>query len=154
MQMPTYACSVPPGLLNENQKSDLASAITRNHHEATGAPPYFVQVVIEENATAQRYLGGEPAADQVWIRADIRSGRTVEQRRGLMLAIMRDAARIAGVEESSIWVYLCNLEPTDMVEYGHVLPPPGREKEWFESLPSALQDYLVSLGTKKRDFAL
>ena len=71
-----------------------------------------------------------------------------------MLAIMRDVARIAGVEEASIWVYLCNLEPTDMVEYGHVLPLPGREKEWFEGLPKALQDYLVSLGTKKDKFVL
>ena len=86
--------------------------------------------------------------------ADIRSGRTAEQRSGLMLAIMRDVARIAGIVEASIWVYLCNLEPTDMVEYGHVLPLPGREKEWFDGLPSALRDYLVSLGTKKRDFAL
>jgi phenylpyruvate tautomerase PptA (4-oxalocrotonate tautomerase family) len=152
--MPTYVCSVRPGLLDENQKTDVAKAITRNHHEATGAPPYFVQVVIDEKITAQRYLGGEPAADQVWIRADIRSGRTVEQRSGLMLAIMRDVARIADIEESSIWVYLSNLEPTDMVEYGHVLPLPGREKEWFDSLPATLRDYLVSLGTKMRDFTL
>jgi len=152
--MPTYVCSVRPGLLDENQKADVAKAITRNHHEATGAPPYFVQVVIDENATARCYLGGESAADQVWIRADIRAGRTVEQRNRLMLAIMRDVARIAGIDETSIWVYLCNLEPTDMVEYGHVLPLPGREQEWFDALPSALRDYLVSLGTEKRDFSL
>jgi phenylpyruvate tautomerase PptA (4-oxalocrotonate tautomerase family) len=152
--MPTYLCSIRPGLLDENQKTDVAKAITRNHHEVTGAPPYFVQVVIDENATARRYLGGESTADQVWIRADIRSGRTVEQRNRLMLAIMRDIARIAGIDKASIWVYLCNLEPTDMVEYGHVLPLPGREQEWFDALPSALRDYLVSLGTKKRDFSL
>ena len=152
--MPTYVCSVRAGLLNEAQKSEVAKAITRNHHEATGAPAYFVQVVIDEKTTAKRYLGGEPATDQIWIRADIRSGRTVEQRSGLMLAIMRDVARIAGVEETSIWVYLCNLEPTDMVEYGHVLPLPGKEKEWFDALPLPLQDYLVSLGTKKDAFTL
>ena len=152
--MPTYVCSIKPGLLDEKQKTDVAKAITRNHHEATGAPPYFVQVVIDENATAQRYLGGESAADQVWIRADIRSGRNVTQRNRLMLTIMRDVARIAGIDEASIWVYLCNLEPTDMVEYGHVLPLPGREQEWFDALPSPLRDYLVSLGTKKRDFPL
>ncbi len=146
--MPTYVCSIRPGLLDKAQKMDIAKAITRNHHEATGAPPYFVQVVIDENATARRYLGGELAADQVWIRADIRSGRTVEQRNGLTLAIMRDVARIAGIDEASIWVYLCNLEPTDMLEYGHTLPLPGREQEWFDALPSALREYLVSLGTK------
>ena len=146
--MPTYVCSIRPGLLDENQKMAIAKAITRNHHEATGAPHYFVQVVIDENATARRYLGGESAVDQVWIRADIRSGRTVEQRNSLMLAIMRDVARIASIDEASIWVYLCNLESTDMLEYGHTLPRPGREQEWFDALPSALRDYLVSLGTK------
>jgi phenylpyruvate tautomerase PptA (4-oxalocrotonate tautomerase family) len=152
--MPTYVCSIRPGLLDEKQKAEVAKAITRDHQEATGAPAYFVQVVIDEKATAQRYLGGEPADDQIWIRADIRAGRSVEQRSGLMLAIMRDVARIAGVDEASIWVYVCNLDPTDMVEYGHVLPLPGREQEWFDGLPLALQDYLISLGTKKGDFIL
>lgn len=152
--MPTYVCSVRPGLLDEAKKAEIARAITRNHHEATGAPAYFVQVVIEEKAGSQRYLGGEPAQDQIWIRADIRAGRTVEQRSGLMLAIMADVARIAGVEEEKIWVYLCNLEPTDMVEYGHVLPLPGKEKEWFEALPPSLQEYLAALGTKKDGFVL
>ncbi len=113
-----------------------------------------MQVVIDENATADRYLGGEPASDQIWIRGDIRSGRTVDQRSSLMLAIMRDVSRIAGVDEASIWVYLCNLEPTDMVEYGHVLPLPGQEQAWFDGLPKNLRDYLVSLGTKKGEFAL
>jgi hypothetical protein len=71
-----------------------------------------------------------------------------------MLAIMRDVAKIAGVDESKIWVYLCNLEPTDMVEYGHVLPLPGEEQAWFDSPPEALRGYLVSLGTDKDKFAL
>lgn len=152
--MPTYVCSIRPGLLNDSQKMGIAKAITRNHHELTGAPLYFVQVVIDESATAQRYLGGEPADEQIWIRADIRSGRTTDQRSALMLSIMRDVARIAGIDETLVWVYLSNLEPIDMVEYGHALPRPGREKEWFSDLPQSLQDYLVSLGAKKRDFAL
>lgn len=152
--MPTYVCSVRPGLLDAGQKAEIAEAITRCHSEATGAPTYFVQVVVEEKAGAERYLGGKPANDQIWIRADIRAGRTVEQRSGLMLAIMRDVARIAGIDETKIWVYLCNLEPTDMVEYGHVLPQPGQEQAWFDALPDALQKHLVSLGTKAGDFRL
>lgn len=151
--MPTYVCSVRPGVLDDAKKAEIARAITRNHSAATGAPTYFVQVVIEETDAA-RFLGGEPADDQIWIRADIRSGRSVEQRSGLMLAIMRDVAAIAAVDESKIWVYLCNLEPTDMVEYGHVLPLPGEEQAWFDGLPEALRGYLVSLGTDEDRFAL
>jgi hypothetical protein len=71
-----------------------------------------------------------------------------------MLSIMKDVSAIAKVREESIWVYLCNLDPTDMVEYGHVLPPPGKEQEWFESLPASLQSYLKGLGAKKETFRL
>ena len=62
-----------------------------------------------------------------------------------MLSIMRAVSEISGVGESVIWIYLCNLAPDDMVEYGRVLPRPGKEKAWFEALPSELQQYLTSL---------
>jgi phenylpyruvate tautomerase PptA (4-oxalocrotonate tautomerase family) len=152
--MPTYVCAVKRGLLNDEQKQSIASAITRLHSDATGAPPWFVQVVIDENEQRQRYLGGQPADHHIWIRADIRAGRTGEQRRRLMLSIMQAVSEISGVEESAIWVYLCNLAPDDMVEYGHVLPLPGAEKAWFEALPSVLQRYLTSLGVEKEKFVL
>lgn len=151
--MPTYVCSVRPGLLSDAQKQSVASAITRIHNEATGAPTFFVQVVINESATA-RFLGGEPAEGQVWIRGDIRAGRPASVRQAMMLAMMREVAAIAGVPESAIWVYLCNLEPTDMVEYGHVLPAPGEEQTWFDALPEDLKAYLVGLGTRADAFGL
>jgi phenylpyruvate tautomerase PptA (4-oxalocrotonate tautomerase family) len=152
--MPTYVCSVPPKVLSEDQKAKIAGAISRRHSEATGAPSFFVQVVIEESESTRRYLGGEPADAHVWVRGDIRAGRSEPVRSQLMLNIMKDISAITSIQETSIWVYLCNLEPTDMVEYGHVLPPPGREHAWFESLPPALQDYLTALGAKHSTFRL
>ncbi len=47
--MPTYVCVVEPGLLNDEQKQRIASAITRLHGEATRAPTWLVQVVIRLN---------------------------------------------------------------------------------------------------------
>lgn len=152
--MPTYVCSARAGLLDDAQKVAIAQAITRNHSAATGAPPYFVQVVHDEKGPTDRFLGGEVAEKHVWIRGDVRAGRTVVQRTGLMLGIMKDVAAIVAIPESDIWVYLCNLEPTDMVEYGHVLPAPGDEQAWFDRLPAPLQDYLMKLGTQKKDFTL
>jgi hypothetical protein len=32
----------------------------------------------------------------------------------IMLKVMQDVARITGITSDNIWVYLCNLEPTDM----------------------------------------
>ncbi len=152
--MPTYVCSVPPKVLSEDQKTQIAAAISHRHSEATGAPSFFVQVVVEESESARRFLGGEPANAHIWVRGDIRAGRSEEAREQLMLNIMRDVSAITSVQEESIWVYLCNLAPTDMVEYGHVLPRPGEEQDWFDGLPSSLQTYLKALGANQQTFRL
>jgi phenylpyruvate tautomerase PptA (4-oxalocrotonate tautomerase family) len=146
--VPTYVCSVPPKTLSDDQKDQIAAAIGRRHSEATGAPSFFVQVVIEESDTTRRYLGGKLSGAHIWIRGDIRAGRSEAVRSSLILAITEDVSVIAAVPAASIWVYLCNLEPTDMVEFGHVLPRPGEEQLWFEGLPPALQSYLNGLRAK------
>lgn len=152
--MPTYNVSIKQGLLNEEQKNRLAQFITQAHTEATGAPNYFVQVIIDENQNGVRYLGGHPSEKHIWINGDIRGGRTVQQRQQLMLNIMQGVSKITGVEESLVWVYLNNLEPDDMVEYGRVLPLPGKESEWFSYLPKEIQAYLNTLGVDSKNFML
>jgi phenylpyruvate tautomerase PptA (4-oxalocrotonate tautomerase family) len=152
--MPTYVCSVPAGSLTITRKTAIAEAIARIHNEATGAPQFLVQVIIDENQSVDRFLGGQLTTNHIWIRGDIRAGRTEEQRKKLMLHIVRNVSQITGVNEDSIWVYLCNLEPTDMVESGQVLPAPGDEQAWFAQLPQPLKDYLARLGTNKKSFSL
>ena len=152
--MPTYVCSVAKHSVNDRQKAAIAEAIARVHSEETGAPSFFVQVVFEEQESSDRYLGGSCETKHVWVRGDIRSGRTEAQRNALMLRIMREVSRITKVKEEDVWVYLNSLNPTDMVEYGHVLPLPGKEAEWFDSLPASRQDYLKGLGTSRETFSL
>ena len=152
--MPTYVCSVPPRLLDDEQKVEIAQAISQRHSEATGAQPFFVQVQIDETPSRQRFLGGTLTNDHIWIRGDIRAGRPDDVRQRLMMNIMQDISRIADIPTSSIWIYLCNLAPADMVEHGHVLPLPGQEKQWFVSLPETLQQYLTSLGMRSGEVRL
>jgi phenylpyruvate tautomerase PptA (4-oxalocrotonate tautomerase family) len=154
IKMPTYVCSLAEGFVNDGQKAAIAEAVTRIHSEETGAPSYFVQVVIEEKKPADRFLGGSRASGQIWIRGDIRAGRTQAQRNAMMSRIMQEVARITNAREEEVWIYLCNLAPTDMLEYGHVLPQPGDEAAWFDRLPKLLQDYLGQLGTTKDTFTL
>jgi len=151
--MPTYTCQLPPERFSAEQKEQIATAISQRHSEATGAPPFFVQVIVDETR-ADRYLGGKLTGEHIWIRGDIRAGRTEGVRTQMMLKIMQDVARITGITSENIWVYLCNLEPTDMVEYGNVLPPPGQESAWFDSLPANLQAYLRGLGATRDNFTL
>jgi phenylpyruvate tautomerase PptA (4-oxalocrotonate tautomerase family) len=152
--MPTYVCSVAKNSVNDGQKAAIAEAISRVHSEETGAPSFFVQVVIEEKEPSDRFLGGSCETRHVWVRGDIRAGRTAVQRSAIMLRIMKEVAKITKVKEQDVWVYLNNLLPTDMVEYGHVLPQSGEEAEWFESLPKPLREYLKGLGTSRGTFKL
>jgi phenylpyruvate tautomerase PptA (4-oxalocrotonate tautomerase family) len=151
--MPTYKCFVPGGKLNDSQKSEIARCIGSRHSDAIGAPQSMVQVIIEESQ-ADRYLGCQGTSDHIWVRGDIRAGRTEEVRSKMMLNMMEDINRITRIGDDNIWIYLCNLAPTDMVEYGHVLPKPGKEKQWFEQLPQSLQRYLASVGTTAENFTL
>lgn len=151
--MPTYVCELPPDRFNAEQKEQIAVAISQRHSEATGAPPFFVQVVVEDTR-ANRYLGGRLTGEHVWVRGDIRAGRTEGARTQMMLKIMQDVSRITGIIPDNIWVYVCNLDPTDMVEYGHVLPRPGQEVAWFDELPEKLQSYLRGLGVTRENFTL
>jgi hypothetical protein len=84
----------------------------------------------------------------------LRSGRTDEQHKEIMLNIMEDVSRISGIPVENVWVYLCKLAPSDMVEYGRVLPKPGEEQQWFASLPLALRTQLESLGVHEEKFHL
>jgi phenylpyruvate tautomerase PptA (4-oxalocrotonate tautomerase family) len=151
--MPTYVCYLPPDLYDARQKARIADAISQRHSQATGAPPCLVQVQIEETR-ADRYLGGQLTQKHIWVRGDIRAGRSEHQRTSLILNIMRDISEITGASEDNIWIYLCNLLPTDAVEYGHVLPSLGEEQQWFANLPPKLREYLGSLGTTKENFTL
>jgi hypothetical protein len=54
-------------------------------------------------------------------------------------------SEIAGASPEDIWVYLNELVPSNMIEFGHLLPQPGEEKQWFQSLPSAMQERLSKL---------
>lgn len=152
--MPTYVCSVPNGKLSDAQKQEIATSITKRHCETTGAPQYFVQVVVEEEGTSKRFIGGLATTDYIWIRVDMRAGRSEEQRGQLMLTIVSDVSRISGIPAENVWINLCNLTPTDMVEYGRVLPKPGEEQQWFESLPLPLKRHLESLGVHQENFQL
>jgi len=40
-----------------------------------------------------------------------------------------------------------------VVEYGHVLPRPGAEQQWFQTLPPELKRYLSSIDVENKKLA-
>src|ERR1700736_1815249 len=146
-QMPTYACSAAAGRLTPAQKLQIVQSITAIHHEETGAPRYFVQVIFYDIAYANHYIAGELApAGQMWIRGDIRDGRSEEQKSRMLSRILQEVSRIGEIAEEEVWVYLSDIPAQNMAEYGRVLPVPGIENAWFATLPATLRERLGPLA--------
>jgi len=141
--MPTYNCWTRAGQLSPEQRKQIARSITRIHHEAARAPRYFVQVIFNELGEHSHFIAGEEAEENhIWIRADIRSGRSAEQKEQLIKRILLDVCDISGAAAENVWVYISDIPGPSVAEYGRILPEPGGEDEWFSQLPEELQDRL------------
>jgi phenylpyruvate tautomerase PptA (4-oxalocrotonate tautomerase family) len=145
--MPTYFVSATQNLLTPEHKKKLAKEITRAHSQATGAQCFFAQVIFSDIAGGSHFMGGvEINTKQVFVYGHIRAGRTEEQKKGLLADMTELLLTVTGVEKRFLWVYINELPPTNMVEYGQVLPQPGTEAQWLESLPAADREYMLSLN--------
>ena len=103
--MPTYACSAATGRLTPTQRVEIVQSITAIHHEETGAPRYFVQVIFYDITPGNHYVGGQSApAGQIWIRGDIRDGRTEEQKSRMISRILQEVSRTSEIAEEEVWV--------------------------------------------------
>ncbi len=136
--MPTYQITVKEDLLSVKQKDKIAEFITKIHCEVTGSPSYYVQIIFYEN-NERRYVAGRLSDSQIWIYGDIRSGGTKEKRCLFINKFVEGVSKIAKVPAVDVWVFLNNLEGSDISEWGVILPESGGEDEWFNSLPKELQ---------------
>ena len=64
-----------------------------------------------------------------------------------MIKLMAEAVALAAQVESAraIWVYLNELSPRQMIEFGHVLPEPGDEPVWTAALPETDRAFMQSI---------
>jgi phenylpyruvate tautomerase PptA (4-oxalocrotonate tautomerase family) len=142
--MPTYAFTTMKPLLPE-QRGKLVESVTTIHQVEATAPRYFVQVVFYTVEPGSMFIGREVAPDDhVWVRADIRAGRTREQKAAILHRIMRETGEILGTSPESVWVYVSDIPAEGVAEFGNVLPQPGGEEAWLASLPSALREKLIA----------
>jgi phenylpyruvate tautomerase PptA (4-oxalocrotonate tautomerase family) len=136
--MPTYVCHTSPSRLSLTQKRRVVNAITVAHAEETNVPKYLVQVIFQEVNAEQQYINELAVpADQIWIRGDIRSGRTDEQKEQLIKRMMELSSIACDIDASYFWIYLCDIPK--MAEFGSLLPVPGKEGPWSLSLPAEVK---------------
>ena len=141
--MPTYAFSTAKEL-TVDQRAKLVESVTSIHQVEANAPRYLVQVIFYEVEPGLLFVSGEVAPlDRIWVRADIRSGRTKEQKARILQRIMRETSEILDISDQSVCVYLTDIPPQGVLEFGSILPEPGGEEQRLASLPTTLREKLA-----------
>lgn len=147
MTMPTYHCTTTSGLLNSEKKSLIAKEITRVHTAVTGAANLFAQVIFKEVAGGDHFVGGTISqSDRLFVHGFIRAGRSITDRQKLVTDIVDAVSAAGNLPRRLVWVYVTELPPRQMAEYGHILPEPGDEQAWLDKLPADDKAYMLSIG--------
>ncbi len=145
--MPTYTVTAPEGRLTPAHKQAVAQAITHTHHTVTGAPSYFAQVIFVDVKPGNYFIGGAPLADdQVFVHGQIRAGRTASDKARLVRGLLDAVGAAAAAPAHAVWVYILDLVPNQMAEFGHVLPEPGGEAAWTAALPAEDRARMEKIG--------
>ena len=144
--MPTYTVKFSNLKISNFQKKNLAKKITNIHNMNTGANTYFAQVVFHQIKKNDHFMGGKPVkGKELFVNGQIRAGRTEEVKNNLITGIRDGVMKVLKLQKENIWVYLEDLEPNQMIEYGEILPKSGEEKIWFDRLSPKLKKKLNDL---------
>ena len=148
--MPTYIVKCSNFNLSQKQKNLLANDISNTHSKFTGANTFFAQVIFQKNEKKSHFIGGKLVkTKEIFLNGQIRAGRTSKVKKQLILGLRNILIKNTNLKKNFVWVYLEDLLPNQMIEYGEVLPKSGREKKWFNSLTPSLRKRLRKMEKRK-----
>ena len=148
--MPTYIVKCSNFNLSHKQKKTLANDISNTHSKFTGANTFFAQVIFQKNMKNSHFMGGKLVkTKEIFLNGQIRAGRTSKVKKKLILGMRKILIKNTNLQKDFVWVYLEDLLPNQMIEYGEVLPKSGQEKKWFSSLNPNLRKRLRKMEKKK-----
>ena len=144
--MPTYTVTHSNFKLQTKTKVKIAKGITKVHNIVTGANTYFAQVIFNKTKNNDHYMGGKKVREpQLFLHGQIRSGRSAKIKKKLILDLKNTLIKNSKLNETQIWVYIIDLTPSQMIEYGAILPESGGEAKWFKSLSPILRRKLKKM---------
>tara|TARA_B100001057_G_scaffold108046_1_gene105712 strand:- start:517 stop:957 length:441 start_codon:yes stop_codon:yes gene_type:complete len=144
--MPTYTVTNSNFNLTSQQQKKIAEGITKVHNVVTGANIYFAQVIFNKTKKNNHFMGGKKVKEpSMFLLGQIRAGRTKEIKDKLISKLKDILIKKSKLDETQVWVYIIDLPPSQMIEYGAVLPQSGKENEWFSNLSPKLRKKLSAL---------
>ena len=144
--MPTYTVTSSNFHLTLKQQKNLAEGITKVHNVVTGANTYFAQVIFNKTKKNNHFMGGKKVKEpSIFLLGQIRAGRTKNVKDKLISELKNILVKKSKLDETQVWVYINDLPPSQMIEYGAVLPESGKESEWFKNLSSKLRKKLSNI---------
>ena len=144
--MPTYTLTSSNINLNPKKQKEIAKGITKIHNVVTGANTYFAQVIFNNTKKKNHFMGGKIVKEpSIFLLGQIRAGRSKKIKDRLISDLKNIIIKTSKLEESHIWVYIIDLPPSQMIEYGAVLPESGKESEWFTNLSPKLKNKLSKI---------
>ena len=148
--MPTYTVKCSNFNLSHKQKKTLANDISNTHSKFTGANTFFAQIIFQKNEKDAHFMGGRLVkTKEIFLNGQIRSGRTSKVKKQLILSLRKILIKNTKLQSDFVWVYLEDLLPNQMIEYGEILPKSGQEKKWFSSLSPSLKKRLKKMEKRK-----
>jgi len=136
--MPLYECATTAGTLTDQQRAEIADGITNAHVEITGAPFEFVHVTFPELPEQRTFTASKPS-EPIFIRGNIRAGRSDDIRHTLMRRIYDIVTTATDIEPTKLLIAVADFPPHWAMEAGMILPAttPEAEQEWVENLRTA-----------------
>ena len=145
--MPTYTVTNSNFTLTSKQQNNLAEGITKVHNVVTGANTYFAQVIFNKTKKNNHFMGGKKVKEpSIFLLGQIRAGRPKKTKDKLISDLRDIIVKNSKLDETQVWVYIVDLPPSQMIEYGEVLPESGKEKSWFTKLSKKLKKKLSKIG--------
>ena len=144
--MPTYTVTNSNFNLTNKQQKDLAQGITKVHNVVTGANTYFAQVIFNKTKKNNHFMGGKKVKEpSIFLLGQIRAGRPKKTKDRLISNLKNILVKKTKLDETQVWVYIVDLPPAQMIEYGAVLPESGKEVQWFKGLSNKLKKKLSQM---------